>query len=93
MKPDDMIRTALIAILAIAGAGAVLGFDPGPAITLVVQVLTWLLPGAIVGLLVGAIVTAVTRELPKGLLFGGTTTLVLTIVLRIIFWIDMHTPK
>jgi len=91
MKPDDLLKGAIGVVLVLAVGGAVLGFDPGPAINGVVTVVTWLLPGAIVGVIVGATVTAITKELPSGLLFGGATAIGLTIVLRIYFWVSMHT--
>lgn len=92
MDPRDFIGGFVAVIAVVAIGGAALGIDTSHAIDELSKWFAAAMPGVIIGFIVTGIVAAITKELPPALLFGGATATVLTIVFRVMIWVDMHVP-
>lgn len=89
-RVTNFLKAGILAIVAVAVIGAALRVD----VTWLVNGIAWLieilLPGMVTGAIVAATVAAITKDMPRALLFGGATAVVLTVVLRVWFWLETH---
>lgn len=88
MKPEDIVRAMVAIIAAIVVLGATLGIAVEPLVAFVVKHGTALVIASIVGAIAAALAKSVTGSLPRALLFGGATTVVLTMAFEV--WINVQ---
>ena len=90
MDVDDWAKYLVYGILAIAGLGVILGVSTAWLMAVFVHWMEALLIGIVCGAIAVGIAKLVTDELPPALLAGGMTTTVVTVVVRLLLWIKVH---
>lgn len=84
----DPFENVWLAIAAAIALIVLLGFLGLPSAWVAV-VLGWILPGMILGVAAAMIAGAIAKELPPALA-TGTVVFALTVLIRALFWVEMH---